>query len=57
MTLAPVVGDGHRPFVGDFSGDRRDDIFWYGPGTLVDSVWFGRAGGAFVREALPVGGT
>ena len=29
------------PVVGDLDGDGRDDIFWYGPGSAPDSVWFG----------------
>jgi hypothetical protein len=34
--------------VGDFDGDGREDIFWYGPGTfpsggqLADAVWYGQ---------------
>lgn len=31
---------GYRPFSGDFDGDGNTDIFWYGPGGVVDEVEF-----------------
>jgi len=37
IKLAP--GAGHRPIVGDFDGDGRDEIIWYGPGGASDSRW------------------
>ena len=36
-----------RPFTGDFNGDRRRDILWYGPGAGRDVAWYGRADGRF----------
>ena len=38
--------------VGDFDGDGRDDIFWYGPGDAADKLWFGRADRRFVDRDL-----
>jgi glycerophosphoryl diester phosphodiesterase len=29
--------------IGDFNGDRRKDLFWYGPGGKADHLWLGRA--------------
>jgi len=31
------------PLVGDFNGDRRKDLFWYGPGARADHLWLGRS--------------
>lgn len=33
-------GPGLRPLVGDFDDDQAADIFWYGPGSTPDSVWY-----------------
>lgn len=30
------------PFVGDFDGDGRSDIYFYAPGAVADVQWFGR---------------
>jgi hypothetical protein len=40
--------------VGDFNGDRRSDIFWYGPGATADRIWFGRSGGRFHAKTTTV---
>ena len=37
----------YAPFTGDFNGDRRRDILWYGPGAGRDVAWYGRADGRF----------
>jgi hypothetical protein len=56
------MGGDYEPFTGDFDGDHRDDVFWYGPGAAPDRLWFGRAGGfttgdvAFPLVADPVVG-
>jgi len=31
------------PLVGDFNGDGRKDLFWYGPGARADHLWLGRS--------------
>ena len=33
------VSGTYRPVTGDFDGDGKDEIFWYGPGSTADSVW------------------
>jgi hypothetical protein len=45
-----------QPVVGDFDGDDLDDIVWYGPGALSDSVWLGQGNGAFTTQATTVAG-
>ena len=37
----------YQPLIGDFNGDGRSDIFWYGRGAAVDRLWRGRADGSF----------
>jgi surface antigen len=31
----------YTPIPGDFNGDRYSDVFWYGAGDGVDSLWYG----------------
>ncbi len=38
-TTALPATAGTVPVVGDFNGDTRVDILWYGPGTTVDTLW------------------
>src|SRR5205823_1599540 len=33
--------------VGDFDGDRCDDVFWYQPGTNTTAIWWGQTRAAF----------
>jgi hypothetical protein len=48
----------YTPLVGDFDGNGRDDIFWYGPGAAADGLWLTRRDGAApVKLALRVTGT
>ena len=53
MAKARVAGKGQEagprsvatetePLVGDFVGDRRADLLWYGPGAAEDHLWLGR---------------
>ena len=50
------VGGTYSPFTGDFDGNGFDDILWYGPGTVSDSMWLFDGDG---RRSVPlaVGGT
>ncbi|MBL8777977.1 MAG: VCBS repeat-containing protein [Acidimicrobiales bacterium] len=44
------------PIAGEFSGDRRDDIFWYAPNAGGDTLAISSgATGQFANEALTVG--
>lgn len=52
-----TVNGGYQPFSGDFNGDGRDDIFWYGPGNKTDSIWYGTANASFSGAATKVNGT
>jgi subtilisin family serine protease len=62
FTTAPApppaypVGGTYSPFRGDFDGNGYDDILWYGPGTVGDSMWLFDGDG---RRSVPlaVGGT
>ena len=38
------VSGSYEPFVGDFAGDLASDVFWYAPGTGVDTLWIGAEG-------------
>jgi hypothetical protein len=40
-------GRTYEPFVGDFDGDGRSDIFWYGEGANPDALWWGTEGAGF----------
>ena len=51
MVASPVTGT-YKPFVGDFDGNGRDDVFWYAPGAAADSIWYGRSNRAFVKVAV-----
>jgi len=50
-----VTIDGtYTPIPGNFNGDDRSDVIWYGPGGAGDSIWFGLDGlgkFAFLRLA------
>lgn len=41
------VSGTYRPTAGDFNGDNRDDLFWYGPGAAADTAWYGNANRTF----------
>jgi glycerophosphoryl diester phosphodiesterase len=51
---APVTA---VPLLADFDGDRRTDVFWYGPGANPDHHWYGRSGKRFGGIAADVAGT
>lgn len=41
------VGGTYVPAAGDFDGNGRDDVFWYGTWTQADTIWTGQAGARF----------
>jgi subtilisin family serine protease len=45
------VSGTYSPFSGDFDGNGYDDIFWYGPGTIGDSMWLFDGDG---RRSVPI---
>jgi hypothetical protein len=51
------VSGTYRPITGDFDGDGRTDIFWYGPGSDPDSIWLARGGTSFDQVTVSVSGT
>ena len=42
-TAEAVVATETTALVGDFNGDKRKDLFWYGPGGKPDHLWLGRS--------------
>jgi alpha-tubulin suppressor-like RCC1 family protein len=46
----------YTPVVGDFDGNGRDDILWYGKGTLADSVWYFTGRGSLDSRPLNING-
>jgi hypothetical protein len=45
VAVPASVPTGTVPVLGDFDGDGRDDLLWYGPGApTTTSGWAGRAG-------------
>jgi len=51
---APPPG---QPLTGDFDGDGRVDIFWYGPGGDPDHHWYGRSNHQFGGRPIAINGT
>jgi hypothetical protein len=51
------LATGTEPLVGDFDGDGRRDILWYGAGAAADLVWYGAANGRFAPAAATVRGS
>jgi hypothetical protein len=46
------------PVPGDFDGDRRSDVLWYGPADAHDALWYGsESAGVFSDAAVTVSGT
>ncbi len=40
VTSRPVTVNGlYQPITGDFDGNGFDDVFWYRPGPIPDSIW------------------
>ena len=51
-----VQGD-FEAIPGDFDGDGRADILWYGRGADADSLWFATGGNRFTSKTITVSGT
>ena len=47
---------GTVPVLGDFDGDGRGDLLWYGPGSQDDHLWLGRASRNFAGGPVTVRG-
>ena len=45
------------PVTGDFDGNGRDDILWYGAGSQPDTLWSTTGVGTFTATPRPVQGT
>ena len=45
------------PLVGDYDGDGRRDIFWYGPGTAPDHHWYGKSNRQFGGKPVAINRT
>ncbi len=46
----------YEPLAGDFTGDGRDDVVWYGSGSAPDVQWTARGGQQFSSSSLSVSG-
>jgi glycerophosphoryl diester phosphodiesterase len=53
---AASVPTGTVPVLGDFDGDGRGDLLWYGPGSQDDHLWLGRASRNFAGVPVTVRG-
>jgi hypothetical protein len=51
------VSGTYTPVVGNFAGDRADDILWYAPGPAQDHLWIANGRGTFVKEPITINGT
>jgi hypothetical protein len=57
FTVVPVdVPAQAIPVVGDFNGDGRDDILWYGPGPIFDQLMLSAPGRTFTRHSIQING-
>lgn len=46
-----TVGGHYSPIVGDFDGDGAHDIFWYGPGSANDAIWWSNRNRTFTKSS------
>lgn len=51
-----AIGGTYTPIVGNFIGSYTDDVFWYGKGSLPDSLWEMNADGTHTTHTMSVGG-
>ncbi|MTD17380.1 hypothetical protein GIS00_25955 [Nakamurella sp. YIM 132087] len=42
-----TVSGTYTPLAGDWNADGNTDIYWYGPGTAKDFLWYGQDNGSF----------
>lgn len=57
-TVAKSVGGTYVPASGDFDGDGRADVFWYGTWGSADALWGGTStAGAFTNRAVTQSGS
>jgi glycerophosphoryl diester phosphodiesterase len=56
VVRAASVPTGTVPVLGDFDGDGRGDLLWYGPGSQDDHLWLGRASRNFAGVPVTVRG-
>lgn len=54
----PFTANGtYEPVIGDFTGDGRDDVFFYAAGSPMDYLWVSTGpGGGFASQPFPVNG-
>ncbi len=52
-----TINGTYTPLPGDFTGDGRQDIIWYAPGSSADYLWRGKADGSFTSTPLSINGT
>lgn len=56
-TKTTSVAGTYAPVAGDFNGDGREDVLWYGVGGNPDALWYGTATGSFTSASVAVSGT
>ena len=47
----------YRPVTGDFDGDLRTDVLWYGAGAAPDSLWLAEPARRWTNKVTSVAGT
>jgi hypothetical protein len=57
VSTPTAVQGTYVPIVGDFDGDRDDDIFWYAPGSAPESLWLSSNGQFRSVPTSQVGGS
>jgi len=52
-----TVSGSYQPVAGDFNGDLRGDIVWYGPGAASDYSWYGNSNRTWSGRGVTISGT
>jgi len=47
-----AVNGSYFPVVGNFGGGGQDDIVWWGPGSIGDSIWLSNNDATFAKSAV-----